>query len=56
MPIPLKSRVVLGGKPVMSGTRKVAPNIATTCCMPIPMVGSQASRSRGATTWPGWMR
>lgn len=56
MPRPLKSSVVLGGKPVISGTRKVAPNIATTCCIPIPIVGTHARRSRGATTWPGSIR
>jgi hypothetical protein len=53
--MPEKNKVVAGGIPVMMGTRKVAPNIATTCCMPTPMVSGQASRSSGATTWPGLM-
>ncbi|MNI70991.1 hypothetical protein D3C73_1268400 [compost metagenome] len=53
--MPEKSRVVAGGMPVMMGTRKVAPNMATTCCMPMPMVRGHASRSSGATTWPGRM-
>src|SRR5690625_4192251 len=53
VPMAEKKRVVAGGNPVMSGTRKVAPNIATTCCAPIPMVRGQLSRSPGATTSPG---
>ena len=53
--MPEKNRVVAGGMPVMMGTRNVAPNMATTCCMPTPMVSGQASRSSGATTWPGLM-
>ena len=53
--MPEKSRVVAGGMPVMMGTRNVAPNMATTCCMPMPMVRGHASRSSGATTWPGRM-
>ena len=48
--MPENSRVVAGGKPVSTGTRKVAPNIATTCCAPMPMVRGQSSRSSGATT------
>jgi hypothetical protein len=31
VPIPEKKSVVLGGKPVMIGTKKVAPNIAAMC-------------------------
>jgi hypothetical protein len=31
VPIPEKKRVVVGGKPVMIGTKKVAPNIAAIC-------------------------
>jgi hypothetical protein len=31
VPTPEKKRVVLGGKPVMIGTKKVAPNIAAIC-------------------------
>ena len=50
MPTPENSRVVAGGKPVSTGTRKVAPNIATTCWAPMPMVRVQPSRSSGATT------
>ena len=38
MPIPENSSVVAGGNPVSTGTRKVAPNIATTCWAPMPMV------------------
>ena len=52
--MPEKNRVVAGGMPVMIGTRNVAPNMATTCCIPIadgqrpgePLV-------RGLTTSPG---
>ena len=44
------SSVVAGGNPVSTGTRNVAPNIATTCWAPIPAVRSQLSRSCGATT------
>src|SRR5689334_15175911 len=51
--MPEKKRVVAGGIPVMIGTRKVAPNMATTCCIPTPMVSGHASRSPGATTSPG---
>ena len=54
VPRPEKNRVVAGGKPVRIGTRKVAPNIATTCCAPMPMVIGQARRSLGATTEPGF--
>jgi hypothetical protein len=31
VPTPEKKRVVVGEKPVMTGTRKVAPNIAAMC-------------------------
>ena len=31
----------------------VAPNIAITCCIPIPIVRGQESRSSGATTSVG---
>jgi len=47
--MPLKSSVVDGGNPVSSGTRNVAPNIATTCCTPRPIVRPQVRRSSGAT-------
>src|SRR6187200_278392 len=50
VPTPENSSVVAGGKPVSTGTRKVAPNIATTCWAPMPMVRAQLSRSWGATT------
>ena len=36
--MPLKRIVVVGGNPVMSGTKNVAPNMAITCCMPMPIV------------------
>src|SRR6478735_3954826 len=48
--MPENSSVVAGGKPVSTGTRNVAPNIATTCCAPRPTVRNQSSRSSGATT------
>src|SRR6476469_9360163 len=50
VPMPENSRVVAGGKPVSTGTRNVAPNIAPTCWAPMPMVFGQLSRSSGATT------
>lgn len=31
VPTPEKNSVVVGGKPVSTGTKKVAPNMATTC-------------------------
>jgi hypothetical protein len=31
VPIPEKKRVVVGGSPVRTGTKKVAPNIAAMC-------------------------
>ena len=52
MPTPEKNSVVVGGNPVIRGTRKVAPNIATTCCSPSPIVAGQASRSSGLTISP----
>lgn len=51
--MPEKRIVVAGGNPVSSGTRTVAPNMATTCCRPIPMVRGHESRSSGITTPPG---
>ena len=56
MPIPENNSVVVTGKPVMVGTSSVAPNIAMTCCIPIPMVRGQLSRSSGATTAPSAIR
>ncbi|WP_418608495.1 hypothetical protein [Georgenia sp. SUBG003] len=53
VPTAEKNSVVAGGNPVSSGTRKVAPNMATTCWAPMPMVAGQLSRSCGATTSPG---
>ena len=38
VPIPEKKIVVLGGKPINTGTMKVAPNIASTCWKPRPTV------------------
>ena len=52
VPTPEKKSVVVGGKPVMIGTKKVAPNIAAMCCSPVPMVRGQESRSSGAITPP----
>ena len=51
--MPENSSVVETGKPVSTGTRNVAPNIAMTCCTPIAMVAPQARRSSGLTTLPG---
>jgi hypothetical protein len=50
VPTPEKKIVAVGGNPVRTGTRNVAPNIATTCCMPMPMVSGQTRRSSGRTT------
>jgi hypothetical protein len=52
VPIPEKKRVVLGGRPVMIGTKNVAPNIAAMCWIPTPIVSGQAKRSSGFTTPP----
>ena len=52
VPIPEKKSVVVGGKPVMIGTKKVAPNIAAICCKPTPMVRGQVKRSSVETTSP----
>ena len=56
VPRPEKNSVVAGGNPVISGTVKVAPNMATTCCTPTPIVRGQESRSWGWTTSPARMR
>ncbi len=53
VPRPENSSVVDTGKPVMIGTRNVAPNIATMCCAPIAKVAGQFRRSSGLTTAPG---
>ena len=49
----VKNSVVDGSKPVRIGTRNVAPNMATTCCAPMPMVRGQVRRSFGSTISPG---
>src|SRR5665647_444953 len=56
VPTAEKNSVVEAGNPVIAGTRIVAPNIATTCCMPIPTVRGQLNRSSGLTTAPGRIR
>ena len=50
VPTPEKKIVVVGGMCVSTGTTKVAPNIAITCCMPMPIVRDHDRRSSGATT------
>jgi len=55
VPIPEKKRVVVGEKPVMIGTRNVAPNIAAICCRPTPIVRGQVSLSSVETTAPAEM-
>ena len=42
-----------GSRPMTSGNTNVAPNIATTCWAPNPIVRGQESRSSGLTTSPG---
>ncbi len=42
----------LGSSPMMIGKTKVAPNIATTCCAPMPTVRGHDKRSSGATASP----
>lgn len=44
VPIAEKNSVVAGGNPVSRGTRNVAPNMATTCWAPIPIVRGQLRR------------
>jgi hypothetical protein len=41
-----------GSRPMMIGNTNVAPNIATTCCAPTPIVLGQDSRSSGLTGVP----
>ena len=55
MPTPEKNRAVEVGNPMITGTMNVAPNMATTCCRPMPTVIGTDSRSSGATTVPGLM-
>jgi hypothetical protein len=52
VPIPEKKSVVVGGNPVMIGTKKVAPNMAAICWRPTPMVRGQLSLSSVETTSP----
>ena len=47
--------MVVGEKPVMIGTKNVAPNIAAMCCKPKPIVRGQVKRSPIPTTSPGLM-
>src|SRR6478609_10434173 len=42
----------LAFKPMINGKTNVAPNIATTCCAPTPIVLGQDNRSSGRTTSP----
>ena len=42
-----------GLRPMRTGKTKVAPNMATTCWAPSPMVRPHPSLSSGATTSPG---
>ena len=50
--IPLIMIARLASRPMISGKTNVAPNIATTCWAPMPMVRGQDSRSSGATASP----
>src|SRR5699024_5808593 len=52
VPTPEKNSAAVGGKPVRAGTNTVEPNMAITCCKPIPMVWGHAMRSVGLTTCP----
>ena len=53
VPIPGRTGWLPAGNRSVAASRKVAPNIATTCCAPIPIVIGHARRSLGATTEPG---
>ena len=53
VPTPENNNVVFTGNPVKVGTSSVAPNMAITCCIPMPIVRPHDSRSSGATTAPG---
>ena len=53
VPIPEKNKVVVGEKPVIIGTKNVAPNIAAICWIPIPNVRGQDNLSSIETTSPG---
>ena len=50
--MPLIRIARFASSPMMSGKTNVAPNIATTCWAPIPIVRGQESRSSGATDSP----
>src|SRR5699024_8852552 len=52
---PLIMTASWGLSPMMSGNTNVAPNIATMCCAPRPIVRGQLRRSPGATAAPGAM-
>jgi hypothetical protein len=52
VPTPLIMIARLGSRPMTSGNTKVAPNMATTCCAPMPIVRGQDNRSSGATASP----
>src|SRR5918998_3621743 len=43
----------LGSSPITTGNTNVAPNMATTCCAPRPMVLPHGSRWFGITASPG---
>ena len=47
---PLVRMASCGSRPIATGNRNVAPNMATTCWAPNPMVRGQDSRSSGRTT------
>ncbi len=42
----------LGSSPMTIGKTNVAPNMAMTCCAPMPIVRGHDSRSSGATASP----
>src|SRR5437899_906014 len=47
VPMPENRMETLGSNPISSGASTVAPNIATTCCMPTTTVCPIGSRSSG---------
>jgi hypothetical protein len=51
--MPLIMMASCGLSPITMGKTNVAPNIATTCCAPRPIVRGQESLSSGRTTAPG---
>ena len=50
--MPLIRIARFASRPMMSGKTNVAPNMATTCCAPMPTVSGHDSRSSGATASP----